>query len=69
MNCVFPLSIISVAFSNAFGILRLEAKPFPEPTGIIPNFILVLIKHDATSFMVPSPPHATIQSGLLTIAF
>ena len=56
----FPFLITSVASSNSFGILRLEAKPLPEPIGIIPNLILVLIKQDATSFIVPSPPQATI---------
>ena len=61
--------IISVALSNDWGMFRFEAKPFPEPNGIIPNLILVLIKQDATSFIVPSPPHATIESGLLVNAF
>jgi len=52
--------IISLACSNSFGIFRFDAKPFPDPTGIMPNLILAFIRLDATSLIVPSPPQATI---------
>jgi len=47
---------------------KCRAKPLPEPKGIIPNNESLLIRHDATSFIVPSPPTATIIFVLLLVA-
>jgi len=57
-----PCLITLKASSLFLGILRVVAKPFPDPNLIIPSLTLVPIKHPATSFIVPSPPQATIIS-------
>ena len=51
-------------FEIFLGIFRWDARPLPDPIGIIPKITLVFTKQEATSLIVPSPPQATI-----TLAF
>ena len=47
-----------------------RARPFPDPAGIIPSGTSPKTSADATSLMVPSPPHAiTSRTPLFTAAF
>jgi len=55
------------AFDKFLGIFKFEANPFPDPIGMIANITFVFTKQDATSFIVPSPPQATIISAFSAI--
>ena len=56
--------LISLSACITFlGVLRVEARPFPEPIGIIPSPTLVPTRLLATSLTVPSPPQATTISA------
>ena len=45
------------------GILSERARLLPDPKRMIPNFVGVSTKSEPTSFIVPSPPQATIIRG------
>ena len=44
-------------------MLSERARLFPDPKRMIPNFVGVSTKSEPTSFIVPSPPQATIIHG------
>ena len=58
-----PVSAASRAASCPLGTPTSRARPLPDPIGTMPSAARLCVRADATSLIVPSPPHATTTSA------